>query len=112
MMLRSAQLKSFAREAASIVAPHKGVAHFEISCASTDNRVARLSYTSDIPCRGVEELKSHRADGFQIRIVTKRDQHELGTAFEAGDFSTEAVRFVLANAHRATIVDPHFAGFA
>jgi PmbA protein len=110
-MLRGAELKGFAREAASIVARDKEVAQFEIYCASTDNRIARLNYTSDIPCRGVEELKSHRAVGFQIRIVKKRDAHEIGTAFESGDFSTEAVRFVLANAHRATVVDPHFAGF-
>jgi PmbA protein len=110
-MIPAAQLKRFAREAAAIVARDKEVATFEIYCASGDNRIARLNYTSDIPCRGVEELKSHSADGFQIRIVAKRDPHEVGTASEAGDFSTDAVRSVLARAHRAMIVDPHFAGF-
>src|SRR5580700_6070391 len=110
-MIRASELKSFAREAAAIVTRDKDVAQFEIYCASGDNRIARLNYTSDIPCRGVEELKSHAAEGFQIRIVTKRDAHEVGTAYEAGDFSTDAVRLVLARAHRARIVDPHFAGF-
>ncbi len=110
-MIRTSELKSFGREAAAIIARDKDVAQFEIYCASGDNRIARLNYTSDIPCRGVEELKSHSADGFQIRIVAKRNAHEVGSAYEAGDFSAEAIRTVLARAHRATIVDPHFPGF-
>src|SRR6202050_4534007 len=110
-MMRTSELKSFACEAAAIVARDRDVAAFEIYCASGDNRIARLNYTSDIPCRGVEELKSHAAEGFQIRIVSKGNAHEVGTANEAGDFSAEAVRVVLERAHRARIVDPHFAGF-
>ncbi len=110
-MIKASELKSFAREAAAIVARNKDVAQFEIYCVSGDNRIARLNYTSDIPCRGVEELKSHSADGFQIRIVTKRDAHEVGTAYEAGDFSTDAIRAVLKRAQQNTIVDPHFSGF-
>jgi predicted Zn-dependent protease len=110
-MIRASELKSFAREAAAIVTRDKDVAQFEVYCASGDNRIARLNYTSDIPCRGVEELKSHAADGFQIRIVTKRNAHEVGTTYEAGDFSVDAIRAVLARAHRQTIVDPHFSGF-
>src|ERR1700675_4157067 len=110
-MIRASELKSFAREAAAIVTRDKDVAQFEVYCASGDNRIARFNYTSDIPCRGVEELKSHSADGFQIRIVTTRNEQEVGTAYEAGDFSADAIRAVLARAHRAMIVDPHFAGF-
>jgi predicted Zn-dependent protease len=110
-MIKASELKSFAREAAAIVSRDKDVAAFEIYCASGDNRIARLNYTSDIPCRCVEELKSHSADGFQIRILTRRDAHEVGTAYEAGDFSKDAIRAVLARAHQATIVDPHFSGF-
>ena len=110
-MIRASELKSFARAAATIVARDKDVAQFEIYCASGDNRIARLNYTSDIPCRGVEELKSHSADGFQIRIVAKRNEHEVGTAYEAGDFRKDSINAVLERAHRATIVDPHFSGF-
>jgi predicted Zn-dependent protease len=110
-MIRASELKRFVREAAAIVARDKDVAQFEIYCASGDNRIARLNYTSDIPCRGVEELKSHSADGFQIRIAMKRNLHEVGTAFEAGDLSADAIRSVLARAHDATIIDPHFSGF-
>lgn len=110
-MIRASELKSFAREAAAIAARDREVAQFEIYCSSTGDRIARLNYTSDIPCRGVEELKSHNVDGFQIRIVKRRNPHEAGSAFEAGDFSAEAVRNVLARAHRGAVVDPHFPGF-
>ena len=74
-MIPGSKLKSFTREAAAIVARDKDVAQFEIYCASGDNRIARLNYTSDIPCRGVEELKSHSADGF--------DAHAPGRRFDA-----------------------------
>ena len=110
-MIAASALKSFAHEAAAIVARDKDVAQFEIYCASADNRIARLNYTSDIACRGVEELKSHGADGFQIRIAMRRNPHEVGSASEAGDLSADAVRAVLARAHRAAIVDPNFPGF-
>ena len=111
-MIAAAELKKFAREAAAMVARDKDVAQYEIYCASADSRIARLNYTSDIACRGVEELKSHGADGFQIRIAMRRNAHEVGSASEAGDFSADAVRAVLARAHRAVVVDPNFPGFA
>ena len=96
-----AELKRFAREAARIVAREKDLASFEIYCASAEHRIARLNYTSDIPCRGVEEFKSLHADGFQLRIVMRRDPHEVGAAFEAGDFSADAVRDALRRARSA-----------
>ena len=106
-----AELKSFTREAARIVAREKDLASYEIYCASGDNRIARLNYTSDIPCRGVEEFKSLHADGFQLRIAMRRDPHEVGAAFEAGDFSADSVRAALRRARSAAVVDPHFSGF-
>lgn len=110
-MISAPEMKKFAREAAAIVSRDRGVAQFEIYCSSSADRIARLNYTSDIPCRGVEELKSHAVDGFQIRIVKRSNPHEIGGAFEAGDLSTGAIRDVLARAHRAAVIDPHFPGF-
>src|SRR5258708_21674121 len=101
-MIRASELRSFAREAAEIVARDKDVAQFEVYCASGDNRIARLNYTSDIPCRGVDELKSHAADGFQIRIVTKRNAHEIRTAYEAVHFIAHAIRPALPRPNRQT----------
>jgi PmbA protein len=112
MMLPRAELKSFVRFAAKELSRDPDFAEFEIYAASSEQRIARLAYTSDIPSRGVEEIKSLGADGFQVRIVRSRDRHEIGTASEAGDLSREALRGAIERARRAAIVDPHFSGMA
>lgn len=106
------QLRSFAREAAKLIARDKDFAAFEVYCSSSEHIVARLNYTSDIPCRGVEEVKSLCADGFGLRVVSARNPRETGIAFEAGDLSLESVRAALRRARRAMVVDPHFPGLA
>jgi len=111
-MIPLAELRSFARGAAGLVAREREVAQFEVYCASAEHRVARLNYTSDIPSRGVEEMKSLHTDGFQVRIAMRRNRHEAGTAFEASDLSLDAVRSALERARRSAVIDPHFPGFA
>lgn len=111
-MRKLAELKDFARAAARALARERDIAAFEIYAASAENRIARLCYTSDIPCRGVEEFKTLHADGFQVRIVMRRDAHEIGTAYEAGDLSLPALSAAIARARRATVVDPHFPGLS
>ena len=106
-----AELKSFTREAARILAREKDLASYEIYCATAEHRIARLAYTSDIPSRGLEEFKSLHADGFQLRIAMRRDPHEVGAASEAGDFTPDSVRDALRRARSAAVVDPHFPGF-
>lgn len=112
MMLPRAELKSFVRSAAGELSRDPDFAEFEIYAASSEQRIARLAYTSDIPSRGVEEIKSLGADGFQVRIVSRRDRHEIGTASEAGDLSRQALRSAIERARRSAIVDPHFSGLA
>ncbi|HVB81867.1 MAG TPA: metallopeptidase TldD-related protein [Candidatus Binataceae bacterium] len=109
-MRTAAELKNFVREARAMLGRERDLAGFEIYCASAEHRVARLAYTSDIPCHGVEELKSHVADGFTVRIVMRRDAREIGLATEAGDLSLEALRAALVRARSAALVDPHFPG--
>jgi PmbA protein len=106
-----AELKSFTREAARILAREKDLASYEIYCATAEHRIARLNYTSDIPSRGLEEFKALHADGFQLRVAMRHDPHEVGVAFEAGDFSPESIRDALRRARSAAVVDPHFPGF-
>jgi PmbA protein len=110
-MLKSSELRAFTREAARIVAREPDVASFEVYAASAEHRIARINYTSDIPSRGVEEFKSLHADGFQVRIAMRRDPHEVGTAFEAGDLDAASVREALRRARSAAVIDPHFPGF-
>ncbi len=111
-MLPLGELQRFARAAAAELSRHPEFAEFEVYCASSLSRIARLSYTSDIPCRGVEEIKSLGADGFQVRVVMRRNPHEVGTASEAGDLSRDALRRAVDRARRAAIIDPHFPGLA
>jgi predicted Zn-dependent protease len=110
-MLKASQLKDFTREAAAILARESDLASFEVYTASSESRIARLNYTSDIPSRGLEEFKSLHADGFQLRIAMRRDPHEVGTAFEAADLSRDSVRDALRRARSAAVIDPHFPGF-
>ena len=106
-----ADLRSFTHEALRILARENDLASYEIYCATAEHRIARLAYTSDIPSRGLEEFKSLHADGFQLRIAMRRDPHEVGVAFEAGDFTSDSVRDALRRARSAAVVDPHFPGF-
>jgi PmbA protein len=110
-MLHRPELTAFARAAAQMLAREGDLAQFELYCSSAEHRIARLNYTSDIPCRGVEEFKSLGADGFQVRIALRRDAHETGTAFAAADLSLDALGAALGRARSAAVVDPHFPGF-
>src|SRR6185312_10126911 len=105
-------LKTFAGEAATLLARDKDLAGWELYCSSAAHRVVRLNYTSDIPSRGIEEFKSLNADGFALRIVTRHDRHETGAATIAGDFSPAAVKDALTRARAAVVIDPHFSGLA
>ena len=71
------ELKQFVRAALALLAREADVAACEVYCSSSEHRVARLNYTSDIASRGVEEFKSLNADGFALRIVMRR---EIGRA--------------------------------
>jgi PmbA protein len=44
-------------------------------------------------------------------VAMRRDPHEVGAAFEAGDFTAGSVRNALRRARSAAVVDPHFNGF-
>jgi predicted Zn-dependent protease len=103
-------LKKFAREAAALLAREKDLAAYEVYCSTGEHKVVRFNYTSDIPSRGIEEFKSLDADGFALRIATRRDPRETGSAAIAGDLSVAAVREAVRQARRALVIDPHFPG--
>jgi predicted Zn-dependent protease len=110
MMKSARELKDFVREAADVLSRERDLGGFELYASSSEDHVARINYTSDIPSRGVEEFKSLNAEGFALRIVMQSDPHATGTAAIAGDLSLEALRERLKRARAATMVDPHFSG--
>ncbi|MGH7905370.1 MAG: metallopeptidase TldD-related protein [Candidatus Binataceae bacterium] len=109
-MISPGDLKSFVREGANLLAHEDGLSEFELYCSSAEQLVTRLNFTSDIPSRGVEECKSLGADGFALRVVMRRNPHETGAAFEAGDLSLEALRAALSRSRATAAVDSHFPG--
>jgi PmbA protein len=104
-------LKRFARDAAELLSRESDLGAYEVYCSTSEHKVVRLNYTTDIPSRGIEEFKSLDADGFALRIISRRDPQESGTAAIAGDLSAAAVREAVNRARRALIIDPHFPGF-
>jgi len=109
-MLKAAEISRFMTAASAMLAQQRDLAAFEIYCTSSEQIVARLNHTGEIPSRGVEEVKSLTADGFAVRVVTRRDQHETGSAFIAGDLSMEGVKRALRQALSSTVIDPAFPG--
>ncbi len=109
-MRTTAEMRGFIREACAMLARQRDLAGFEVYASSSEHRVARINYTSDIPARGVEEFKSLDADGFAIRIAMARDPRETGNSAIAGDLTIDAARDALERARRSVIVDPHFPG--
>src|ERR1700676_1837172 len=105
-MRTAVDLRKFVHEAAALLARERDLAAFEVYCSTSEHRVARLNYTSDIPSRGVEEFKSLNADGFAIRLVMRSDPHETGSASEAGDLSLDAVRATIRRARAAAASEP------
>jgi len=109
-MRTAVDLRKFVLEASALLARERDLAAFEVYCSTSEHRVARLNYTSDIPSRGIEEFKSLNADGFALRLVMRDDLHETGSASEAGDLSLDAVRSAIRRARAAIVIDPHFPG--
>jgi PmbA protein len=104
------ELRAFTKAAAAILAREKDLVAYEVYCSTSEHRVARLNYTSDIPSRGIEEFKSLNADGFTVRLVTREEPCESGSASIAGDLSPAAVREAIARSRRALFIDPHSPG--
>jgi PmbA protein len=109
-MLSAAEIRRFVAEAAPMLARNRDLAAFEIYCSSSEQIVARLNHTGEIASRGVEEVKSIAADGFALRMVMRRNPHETGSAFVAGDMSMDGVRLALRRAIGAAVIDPGFPG--
>ena len=110
-MRSKTDLAQFLRAAMNELARETDLAAYEVYCSTSEHRVARLNYTSDIPSRGVEEFKSLNADGFAVRIVMRSDPHENGTSAIAGDLSLDALRIALKRARHSIVADPHFPAF-
>jgi PmbA protein len=81
----------------------------EVFVASNAHMLTRLSYTSHIPCNGVEEPKSTSGHGLGLQVVFDHPEApRVGFGSEARDLGPEGARRALARARAAAVPDPHF----
>jgi len=99
------ELRRFVAE--GLEAIRSEVVDAEIFAAWNDQLIARLNYTSDIPCNGVQEPKSCASQGVGV-LASFQDAGELRVGFgsEAGDLSSESLRSALEKARRNAVHDP------
>ncbi|MBI3328213.1 MAG: TldD/PmbA family protein [Nitrospinae bacterium] len=109
-MIDLTELRRFVAE--GLEAIRSEVVDAEIFAAWNDQLIARLNYTSDIPCNGVQEPKSCASQGVGV-LASFQEGGELRLGFgsEAGDLSRESLRRALEKARRDAVHDPDFISF-
>jgi len=81
----------------------------EVFASSNGQLLARLNYTSNIPCNGVEEPKSTESYGIGIQAVFQTAEgRKIGFGSESSDISLEGVKEALAKARKGAVLDPEF----
>jgi hypothetical protein len=85
------------------------VREVEVFAASNATLLARINYTSHIPCHGVEEPKSASAYGLGIQVVLAApDGPRFGFGSEPSDLGVKGAERAFAKARRAAVQDPDF----
>jgi PmbA protein len=108
-MIPTRTLAQTAREALEILRAQDDVIEAEAMVASNTTLVARIHFTSHIPCNGVEEPKSQESIGVGIQAVFRSaDGPRIGFGSEPSDFTPEGIRRALAKARQAAVADPEF----
>ena len=89
--------------------PSRAFARSRCSRRRTASLLARLNYTSHIPCNGVEEPKSTEMRGLGLQVVFDGPDGPLvGFGSEPSDFGEAGVRRALDKARRSAVSDPEF----
>lgn len=108
-MTTTPELAAAARSAFAFVRAQPDVREVEVFVAANASLLARLNYTSHIPCNGVEEPKSTEAYGLGIQAVfAGPDGVRLGFGSEPADLTPRGAERALAKARAAAVLDPEF----
>jgi predicted Zn-dependent protease len=104
-----AELTRAAEEALAWASRRDGVREVEAFVSANAALLARLNYTSHIPCNGVEEPKSVDAYGLGLHVVFDGPGGpRVGFGSEPGDLSPGGVARAFDKARRAAVADPDF----
>ncbi|MFB3052486.1 MAG: TldD/PmbA family protein [Dehalococcoidia bacterium] len=110
-MIPLPDLEKSVREGLAYLKAQEDVEEGEVFVAANGVLLARLNYTSHIPCNGVEEPKSVENYGVGVQAVFKADGEKLrriGFGSETSDISVEGVRSALEKARGGAVADPEF----
>ncbi len=112
-MIPTRALGRAAIEGLALLRGMEDVAEAEIFVAANATLVARIHFTSHIPCNGVEEPKSLEAVGLGVQAVFRApDGLRVGFGSEPNDLTPEGVRRAVAKARQAAVADPEFTSLA
>src|SRR5712664_800382 len=108
-MKSAAELAVATERALEYAQRQPGVSEAEVFAAANGALLARLNYTSHIPCNGVEEPKSTESYGIGIRAVFDApDGPRVGFGSEPSDLTAAGAERALARARRTAVADPDF----
>jgi predicted Zn-dependent protease len=104
-----AELAAAARGAFELARAQADVAEVEVFVAANASLLARLNYTSHIPCNGVEEPKSVESYGIGVQAVfVVGGERRIGFGSEPSDLSLVGAERAIEKARRAAVMDPEF----
>ena len=108
-MIPTRTLAQAAGQALELLRGQEDVVEAEVFVAANTSLVARIHFTSHIPCNGVEEPKSLESVGLGIQAVFRSpDGLRIGFGSEPNDLTPEGARRALAKARQAAVADPEF----
>ncbi len=108
-MIPTRKLARTAADALEILQAQEDLLEGEVFVAANSSLVARIHFTSHIPCNGVEEPKSLESAGVGIQAVFRGGEgRRIGFGSEPNDLGPEGIRRALAKAREAAVADPEF----
>jgi predicted Zn-dependent protease len=116
-MITIKDLEQAVKAGLAFVLSEDDVEEAEVYASANGVLLARLNYTSHIPCNGVEEPKSVVNYGIGVQAVfksptTDRVGGKIGFGSETSDISLEGVRSALEKARDGAVEDPEFVSLA
>ena len=108
-MIPTRRLGEVAAEALQILRGQDDLLEGEAFVAANTSLVARVHFTSHIPCNGVEEPKSLESVGIGIQAAFRgADGPRIGFGSEGNDLTPEGIHRALLKARQSAVVDPEF----
>ena len=104
-----ARLTNAVEQALAVISAEPDVREVEVFAASNRALLARLNYTSHIPCNGVEEPKSVEVDGLGVHVAFDAPGGvAVGFGSEPSALGADGARRALDKARRAAVHDPEW----